>query len=214
MPESMMPREPDRRREPTDELGDYTRWELDRTFGSPSAEFRTDNQPQFFQIIEMAREKGSLAVLDAGCGTGRGLFDLKDQVDFRTGVPVRAVGINDVDYSQESEDRFVRQAFRNGDMEYRVEDLRQTRFDKPEFDLVFSYEALIHIDDFDQVALNLAQAVRPGGYMYFDLLKEQIDSEKWQLAKQQLEKLGEVSESGIKKGSEMRFYVELHRPAE
>lgn len=166
-----------KQRSPEDFIGRFTRSELDRSIGAYSKDFNTPDGKKLIEVaLEKARERGSLAVLDGGCGTGRALWELRDQVLFRLGRPsdsvqLSFVGVNRDDYSQESELADVRQSIGKGEIEYRVGELVQTKVEPERYDLITFYEVLIHNSPADSAVIieRHLEGLRPGGWLFATL---------------------------------------------
>lgn len=166
----------------TDKVGEYQRVNVDRSIFSYSEFLDKDKNGE--NLISLAlsklRNKGKIAILDAGCGTGRALFGFKEQILFRTKQEknpnvVEAVGINDNDFSKESEMWRVHKANAKGFIKYIVGKLETVKLPPNSFDLILSYETLIHNSDDNVVNImeNMVKSLAPGGRFYFDLLEEQ-----------------------------------------
>lgn len=164
--------EDERRRDAYDMLpSGYYRYALDRGIFQPQGEFfRFDG----VGLIEAARKQyekdGSLHILDAGCGTGHQLWDFMEYLE-RTIPPqdITATGVSDIDFSEESESWRVREAVKTGEINYAVADLNVDMLPAETFNVIYSYEVLVHNEeDPGRIVANFWQALRPGGVMYFN----------------------------------------------
>lgn len=149
----------------------YYRYALDRDISQPQGEFwRFDG----VGLIESARKQyekhGALNILDAGCGTGRQLWDFVEYLE-RT-IPregITATGVSDIDFSEESEMWRVRKAVKTGGINYAVADLNVDILPSGTFNIIYSYEVLVHNEeDPGRIVANFWQALSPGGVMYFN----------------------------------------------
>jgi len=92
----------------TDQVGDYWRWEIDRDSAFLYSDFAKAFGPEDTppaKIVEAIATNGVARVLDAGCGTGRMMYDLREYMGLRrqaTPDQLRLVGINNQNFSQES----------------------------------------------------------------------------------------------------------------
>lgn len=155
------------------ELAGYMRHELDRDSGCLQVEFgEIDGTSPASIIFENYERQGSVAVLDAGCGTGRQLHDLLEQVQERRDINpdlLFADGVSDHDFSEVSKYADVRLANQMGRINYVVGDLKDPNLLPPNaYDLAYSYEVLIHNEDPMQIVRTILDALRPGGTMFFN----------------------------------------------
>lgn len=163
-------------RKPDDTVGNfYFRLEIDR---DGSLMFRDMMDEKDNEILQTAtdklRDQGHIAILDAGCGTGRTLYKAKGQLIFRTGFApetVTAVGINNEDFSDESEEFAVRDAIAKRDIQYVVGDLETVKLPSNSFDLITSYEVLIHNKPprIAEIVRNLLPSLKDDGLFIFDI---------------------------------------------
>lgn len=171
---------------PEDYVGQYLRSEIDRDIGAYSADFHSpDHRPLILVALEILRKKGRIAVLDGGCGTGKALWGLKDQLKFRAGIPLpadslRFVGVSKENFSQESEWAAVRKAIRSGELEYLVGDLRDIPLPGNAFDIITLYEVLIHnsADAAEQIVNRLYEVLKPEGWLFASVDPQQFVSWK------------------------------------
>ena len=209
-----------------DKVGEYQRVNIDRNIFSYSEFLDKDKDGE--NIISIAlnklRNKGKIAILDAGCGTGRALFGFKEHLLFRTKQEknpdiVEAVGINDKDFSKESEMWRVQKANAKGFIKYIVDRLETVKLPPNSFDLILSYETLIHNSDDNVVNImeNMVKSLAPRGRFYFDLLAEQRSnlqiSEFLEKAKQEKYKVYEsyMKNKPLWQEGEERIFVVLEK---
>jgi SAM-dependent methyltransferase len=139
----------ERARLPADTVGSrFARCEIDRSGELMFGDMEYEDEVSVLDFaINRFRERGEIAVLDAGCGTARTLFEIKEQLKLRgNAIPekILTVGVDKDDYSDESQDAEVRAAISRGDIEYVIGDLESVNLGERQFDLITSYEALIH----------------------------------------------------------------------
>lgn len=164
-----------------DTIDSFHRSEIDRSVWDVLFQMKDPlGEPLFEIALGKLRRQGEIAVLDAGCGTGRSLVELRFQLMFGAGKAspgIRAVGVNLSDYSKESELVSVRQAPQNGSIEYLVADLETTELTPDSFDIIYSYETLVHNDTSKATRIvdNLLTALKPEGVLMFDISKGQKD---------------------------------------
>lgn len=132
--------------------GPYTLEQL-QAYGDPIENY-------YLRCIDRELAAGQL-VLDAGCGTGltTNLFALRYPASEFTGM--------DFASSVELAERFAQTNSINN-VKYVKQDLVQAAFD-PEYDRVVCQGVLHHIPQYQQVATQLARAVKPGGRLILGL---------------------------------------------
>jgi len=165
-------------------IAKYELPEIDHSISMPSQDMLDNRrEPLIGVALEILRKNGSISVLDAGCGTGFALFELKDELLHRTGNKhnpsiVQATGISLEDYSQKSENRFAREAIKNQYSNYIVDDLSSVNLIQESIDLCWSHEVLIHNSNEKIVKIinNILPAIKPNGYFYFNLNPDQRNS--------------------------------------
>src|SRR3989344_8309796 len=87
--------------------GMFSKAEIDRDISAYSEVLKdSEGNPLIGVASVLFRESGQLRFLDAGCGTGRAIFCLREELaKMTTELPREAIdvtGINDVDYRSES----------------------------------------------------------------------------------------------------------------
>lgn len=163
-------------RDPLDTVGSYyLRCEIDRSGDLMLREMK-DEQGRFIRTLtlETLREQGQIAILDAGCGTGRTLNEIRTHLLFRTKArpeDILTVGVNDIDFSDESELVATRKAIRDGVIQYVIDDLEKVDLPQDKFDLITSFEVLNHNKPEKVVGIikNLLRFLSQDGLLIFDL---------------------------------------------
>lgn len=164
-----------------DSVGEFFRFEVDRDGELMFSEMIDEQSDSILSsIINRLTDQGSIAVMDAGCGTGRTLYAIRDQLLLTTNAnpqDIVTVGVNDRDFSDESEDSMVREANRNGDINYVIADLESVDLEPESFDFITSYEALIHNEPAKliRVIKNLLPSLKQNGAFVFDITEKQKD---------------------------------------
>ncbi|SDT93735.1 Glycosyltransferase, GT2 family [Pseudomonas pohangensis] len=77
-------------------------------------------------------------------------------------------------------------------LHYHVTDLERLQLPEAEFDLIFAYSCIHHIDDLDRMFKQIRQALRPGGIFH---LHEYVGPDRFQWTDMQLEKINAFLES-------------------
>lgn len=166
------------------ELGGFHLGELDRHIGKYSQDFLEDsqNRKMISACCDWYREHHSISILDCGCGTGRALWTLKDQLIFRCPdedhEKLRATGINLHDFSALSTERSTREAVANGLVEYIVGNCAEIAPDLGSTDFILMYEMLIWNDvkDVAKILKNYAKGLSVGGRLYASMNVDQFES--------------------------------------
>jgi SAM-dependent methyltransferase len=163
-------------RKPDDTIGNfYFRLEIDRNGVLMLTDMRDEEDRDILQAaVSTLHDQGHIAILDAGCGTGHSLNRMREELISRTGLPTKviaAVGVNDVDFSDESEELTTRDAIANGNIRYVVDDLETVKLPKKSFDLITSYEVLIHNKPPKIAAIikNLLPSLKDDGLFILDI---------------------------------------------
>jgi ubiquinone/menaquinone biosynthesis C-methylase UbiE len=106
---------------------------------------------KFARILELVRAQLPCeAFLDAGCGDGRYLAALANE------LPARRAG---VDISE----RILETARARVDADFRQASLEELPFEDGAFDLVLCSQVIEHVPDADRATKELARVLRPGG---------------------------------------------------
>lgn len=159
--------------------GMFWKSEIDRDISSYSEVLKdSEGNPLIRVAGVLFLEGGKLRFLDAGCGTGRAIFTLREELAMTTGLPretIEVTGINDVDYRAESRVIEVRRAALSGSLKYLVADLDDVDLQPASYDLITSLEVLIHNDNEKafRIINKLLSALAPGGKMFFTLREPQ-----------------------------------------
>jgi SAM-dependent methyltransferase len=155
----------------------FDKHEVDRNAGTVNGSFMPlDGHGPLITGIEIARQSGSLAVLDAGCGSGNSLIDLKDQIEFRAPIePERiiAVGIDRHDYTAYIPNPEGRRRAMNGYVNLRRGDLATIDLEPEAFDLAYAHEVLIHCEGIASIVARILGSLKSGGTFYCNTLPEQ-----------------------------------------
>ena len=149
----------------------YALYEIDRPLSNRGFNM-IDGRGITGTSIEILRRQGAVSILDAGCGTGRALYELAGQVAFRVSADpgvITAVGLNLDDFSHLSEDPRVARAIAAGYIEYRVGSIEDAPRSGQRFDLVYSHEVFMHSAHPDVLLRALAECTAPGGVLYFNV---------------------------------------------
>lgn len=171
-----IPTPTDRHQEPH---GMFWKSEIDRDISSYSEVLRDSEGSPLIRVAGVLfREGGKLRFLDAGCGTGRAIFTLREELAMTTGLSretIDVIGINDIDYRSESRMVEVRRATLSGSIKYLVADLDDVDLQPASYDLITSLEVLIHNDNEKALRIinKLLRTLAPGGKMFFTLREPQ-----------------------------------------
>jgi SAM-dependent methyltransferase len=158
---------------PDDMLGPYERQWIDHSLepveSCYAAVFGEDTP--LARASELAVTPEGLDVLDAGCGSGRWLNGLANAVRIRLGdgARVRAVGLNDRDFSQESIDPRVRAAVAAGNIAYDLGHVQNMPYADNEFNLVHCFEVLHRPKTYQPAVREFMRVTRPGGTIFFNV---------------------------------------------
>lgn len=93
-------------------------------------------------------------VLDSGCGTGYGAYELSKSAR-------KVIGI---DIAKEAID-FCRNNYTKANIEFLEMDIRSIKFDSQSFDCVVSFETLEHIYEQEQFLQEVKRVLKPGGIL-------------------------------------------------
>lgn len=164
----------------------YTDHEINRGIDVINGDFmQIDGVGPIRQAIDHARTHGNVSLLDAGCGTGLGLIDLKDQVAFRAPInpeAIEAVGVSMADYSHRLDEDagwVNRKRLANGYVNIRLGNLATIDLAPTSFDVGYSYQVILHNEKVEPILENILPALSAGGVFYFDTLtdqREEVDS--------------------------------------
>jgi SAM-dependent methyltransferase len=171
-------------RRPEDIIAEHlSRVEIDR--GLSAVEKMKDGSGKLLMeiILDKYRSQHQVAVLDAGCGTGRTLYEIKDSLTHwakATSESVVLVGVNDIDYSEESVDPKTQAAIKNGEIDYRVDDLTTVELPAQAFDVVFANEVITRntLGNAAKIIDNLLPPLKPDGVFIFDISEHQWENVK------------------------------------
>lgn len=157
-------------------LHGYSYHELNRGIMTFNGRFSPIGDP-LHAIDEIADRQEYITILDAGCGTGRQLYEMVEgatrmfQIDQRR---ILADGVSDYDFSDMADDKEARRAYVSGALNYHVGDLNTMELPEGSYDLAYSYEVLVHNEEPNRIVENLWRALRPGGSAYFNAEANQI----------------------------------------
>jgi SAM-dependent methyltransferase len=159
------------------------RSEIDR--GLDAVEKMKDESGKFLMeiVFDKYRSQQQIAVLDAGCGTGHTLYEIRDRLNHRVHAApasMTTVGVNDVDYSDESTSSKTRAAIKTGEIQYIVDDLATVEFPKQTFDVIYANEVITRntLGNAAKIIDNLLPTLKPEGILIFD-----ISGYQWENAK-------------------------------
>lgn len=163
-----------------DQVGKFLRSEIDRNQVQMNFDFKDGEGKHFLETaIDMLDRKGSLSIVDIGCGTGRTLHEVRDIVLRETGKSdnpkaVAAIGVNDSDFSQESMSAAVREAIQEREIEYKVDDMETVDLPPNSQDLIWAYEVFLHnpASKVSETIRHLIPLLQTGGRFYFNLTPE------------------------------------------
>lgn len=204
-------------RNPHDTVGEFTRSEIDRDCLPLSRDMINRNKEPFLGVaVKKLQKKGSISLLDAGCGTGHALFDIYDQLSFRTGGSknIKAVGVNLDDYSNESRNPYARRAIKDRRIEYVVSDIEDVEFKPESFDLIYSYEVLIHTPNTKAARIinHLIDFLKPDGTLYIGLTPEQLSSSFIQASLRTIENAGgDIFQYAKQQNGQERVFLALQK---
>jgi SAM-dependent methyltransferase len=158
----------------------FRRQDLNRSIGEVNrgfiAAFNHDTSPTS-RALEIVRKQGSVTLLDAGCGSGQALADLKDQVMMmarKRTERIRAIGVDLNDYRQYIDDPLLKHRAYNPDYMTVVRaDLQQPVLQPETVDMAYSFEVLMHNEDPVRIISNIAEVLKAGGVYYCNSLPEQ-----------------------------------------
>jgi len=175
--------------------------EINRSIGPINGDFMClDDAGPLLTAIDKARAQGHVALLDAGCGTGYGLMDMKDQISFLAPIDedaIEAVGVSLTDFRT-----YLRGGWRekahltDGYIALRIGNLATMSLAPEHFDVAYSYQVLLHNTDATLIIKNVMSSLRDGGVFYFDSLVEQqekldkltdsLDPAEWRIQSESL----------------------------
>jgi SAM-dependent methyltransferase len=160
------------------QLAGYSLSSLDRDSGSLFVAYHhLDGKGPKGTLIELCGRQDTVAVLDAGCGTGSQLVNLMVQLAITEGIDPKRIladGVSDHDFSRFSRDRITRVALGAGLANYAVMDLAQDALPSGAYDMSYSYEVLMHNEEPEPIIENVWQALAPGGVSYFNTDGRQV----------------------------------------
>jgi SAM-dependent methyltransferase len=158
---------------PGDMVGRWSRHEVDRPVLFPNVlfgKFIGQLCTPLHVSASIAQAEGVVRILEAGCGTGHGVYTWQQQTLLRApGAVVTAMGINDEDFSRESAWPETRRAIAAGQIEYRARPIGDMGVAPGSFDIVLAHEVLQHCRRPDKEVESLLDAVAPGRHLFFNL---------------------------------------------
>jgi SAM-dependent methyltransferase len=164
-----------------DYIDGYLRAEIDREGSGAIGEYRDASGVSMFEIaLAKLGRQGKISILDAGCGTASMLSCFRSKLLLRTlrdPDKIITVGINGVDYSDESSRTQVRDAIKSGDIPYLVTSLEKADFSSHTFDIVYCHEVLNHNpnETAEGAVKNLLTTLKPDGILFFNIDMRQKD---------------------------------------
>lgn len=125
------------------------------TFISTGGKETTD---RFLKTISSLKKKGS-RVLDVGCGIGGSAF----LMDKDYGATVRGVDLskNMIHFAQVRQ-----QELGSKNTSFHIEDITKAEYEEGEFDLIYSRDAILHIEDKITLYTNFLKWLKPGGELF------------------------------------------------
>jgi SAM-dependent methyltransferase len=179
----------------------YADYEVSRSAGAMNGDFlHLDGGGPLRSAIDIARARGSLTVLDAGCGTGYGLSDFKDQVNFRAPLPdfkidAHGIGLSDV-RSQFDGGWRGKERLHNGYISLAIGNLATMPIKPDYYDIAYSYQVLLHNSQITPLVSNVISSLSQDGAYYFDThltqqqeldsLLHSLDSKAWDVVSKPL----------------------------
>jgi SAM-dependent methyltransferase len=164
-----------------DYIDGYLRAEIDKEGSGAIGEYRDAlGEPMFEIALTKLGRQGEISILDAGCGTASMLYRFRSKLLSRTlrdPDKIITVGINGVDYSDESSRAQVRDAIKSGDIPYMVANLEEADLSSHTFDIVYCHEVLNHNPSgiAEGAVKNLLTALKPDGILFFNIDIRQKD---------------------------------------
>lgn len=169
-------------RDELDLIDGYERSMLDRDLLEASRYFSDTRGPLMRVLTDIFSRQGQIALLDAGCGTGHTLWEFKEhllRIANKKDYPelVKAVGVNEKDYSDQSMFARVSRDVRDGYLDYIIGDLETVHLPKDIFDVGYMYEVLFHntTDKAVRIIRNILPSIKPLGLLWFNLPPMQFD---------------------------------------
>jgi SAM-dependent methyltransferase len=163
----------------------YNISEIDREIGAINGDYMDLDIDLIQLAVNKARTKGRVALLDAGCGIGLGLIDLKDQISFRAPLAenlIDAWGVSLLDYRNEVDQTDVgwrvKQKLHNDYIQYQIGNLATIPLPHGHFDVAYSSQVMLHNSEIHPIINNILPRLKGGGSYYFDTLVEQGDEVK------------------------------------
>lgn len=155
--------------------GGYVRSELDHSIFTLNKDFYDAfgySEGPLVHACALIGEQRPVTILDAGCGTGRTLYDIVDLTCRSEGCPpsrIRPFAVNDINFSGQSMYQEVRRVYREGIIPYVMADIRSLPFSDETFDLVYSYDVFPYNNEPQELLQELVRVLKPGGALYFDV---------------------------------------------
>jgi SAM-dependent methyltransferase len=161
------------------ELEGYSHGNLDRDYGPLYSAFsQLDGRGPRQTLAEICETRpGSVAVLDAGCGTANQVTGLVVSVADCFDIDIsrfQVDAVSDYDFSRFSRNRMTRVAIGAGLVNYVVGDLNTLELPRGAYDLAYSYEVLVHNGEPERIVDNMWQGLKPGGVAYFNADGSQV----------------------------------------
>jgi SAM-dependent methyltransferase len=169
------------RRAPDDLVppAEFPRYALDRDFSDVNGVYLRHLGPEDTPLqiaIDRYSARGTLDLLDAGCGTGNTLRGWRQAVIKIVGdTAVSATGADVYDYSDESGRKVTRDAWREKVLKPIVDNIADMEVPDDSLDVVLSHNALGYNRAPDRLVLRLLRSIRPGGSLIFNIGGRWID---------------------------------------
>lgn len=132
----------------------------------PNVKFLEDNigfaQARYQFALKYAFGK---IVLDAGCGTGYGTYELSKKAKKVYGIDQNIAVI-----------KYAQKVYKNKNLSFQAGNLEKIRFPKNRFDLICIFEVIEHVNDYKGFLKELYRVLKPGGTLLISTPNKSIYS--------------------------------------